>query len=113
MNSALLIVVLINSVLSSMAEEALVPIAKPQQPPLTASLNSFAFKLLKGLEKDDKNTFFSPLSVSAALAMVLAGAEGQTEKELKNNLDFEQFKNQHDINEAFHGVRFSFAFTVR
>ncbi|CAN7949943.1 unnamed protein product [Ixodes pacificus] len=51
---------------------------------LARAQNHFALKLLKELssEKPESNLFFSPTSISVALAMVYAGAKGKSETEL-------------------------------
>ena len=50
----------------------------------------FAFQLYQQLcEKDFKNVFISPYSISAALSMVLLGAEGNTAAELLEGLGFD------------------------
>jgi serpin B len=53
------------------------------------SNNDFAFNLYQQL-KDDKqpNLFFSPFSISSALAMTYAGAEGNTKTEMSKVLHF-------------------------
>ncbi len=54
-----------------------------------ASGNScFAFDLYRVLGGDEGNIFFSPYSISAALAMTYAGAEGATETEMAHVLNF-------------------------
>jgi serpin B len=45
---------------------------------LVKSNNEFAFKAYAEMSKTDGNIFFSPFSLSAALAMVLGGAKGAT-----------------------------------
>ncbi len=58
------------------------------------SNNQFAFDLYKRLREQDSNLFFSPASISTALAMTYAGAAGSTEKQmaqvLRYNLPAEQ-----------------------
>jgi serpin B len=44
--------------------------------------NEFAFDLYERLRKTDGNLFFSPASVSTALAMTYAGAGGQTKEQI-------------------------------
>lgn len=55
---------------------------------ITTSNNEFAFDLYGQLRKDEGNLFFSPSSISTALAMTYAGAEGETEKEMATTLNF-------------------------
>jgi serpin B len=58
------------------------------QQKLAAANNSFAFKLLKQLAKDQptKNIFISPYSASTVLQMVGNGAAGQTKSEMQQVL---------------------------
>ena len=51
-----------------------------------ASINHFTFSILPLL--DGSNVFFSPYSISSALAMTYAGARGNTEKEMNRALHF-------------------------
>ncbi|UCD51308.1 MAG: serpin family protein [Phycisphaerales bacterium] len=48
--------------------------------------NRFALQLYQQLRTSEGNLFFSPYSVSAALAMTYAGAAGQTEKQMAETL---------------------------
>ena len=51
--------------------------------------NQFAFDLYSELDKnEDGNMFYSPYSISAALAMTYEGAEGQTADEIKSVFHF-------------------------
>lgn len=61
---------------------------------LAQSNNQFAFDLYGQLKSDKGNLFFSPSSISTALAMTYAGAEGGTEKEMANVLQFKQPEQQ-------------------
>lgn len=49
---------------------------------------AFAIDLYKNLKKQTGNLFFSPYSISVALAMTYVGARGQTEKEIAQVLHF-------------------------
>ncbi|HKB36860.1 MAG TPA: serpin family protein, partial [Gemmataceae bacterium] len=71
------------------AEEAKVPIDKPEpkiSPNNTAlkASNDFACDLYRSLDQENrgKNLFFSPYSISSALAMTLEGARGATAAEM-------------------------------
>src|SRR5680860_1736068 len=51
--------------------------------------NQFAFDFYSELDKnEDGNMFYSPYSISAALAMTYEGAEGQTADEIKSVFHF-------------------------
>ncbi|MCK4980282.1 MAG: serpin family protein, partial [Candidatus Delongbacteria bacterium] len=54
------------------------------------SNNEFMMKMYSELVKDKKqdNIFFSPFSISSALAMTFAGSDGNTEVEMANTLEF-------------------------
>ncbi len=56
---------------------------------LVSGNNAFAFALYHVLqEKQDGNIFYSPFSISVALAMTWAGARGTTEREMADTLRF-------------------------
>src|SRR3989304_9700314 len=50
--------------------------------------SAFAFDLYQALRKAEGNLFWSPYSISQALAMTYAGARGQTEKQMADTLHF-------------------------
>ncbi len=50
--------------------------------------SAFAFDLYRLLSGSDDNLFFSPYSISAALAMTYAGARGETEREMGEAMSF-------------------------
>lgn len=67
--------------------------------------NRFAFDLYQHLRSDDGNLFFSPSSISTALAMAYAGAAGETEAEMAKTLHFQMPKDQlHDGMLALQGL---------
>ena len=47
-----------------------------------AANNEFAFDLYRNLAQKDGNLFYSPYSISAAVAMAFAGARGETEQQM-------------------------------
>ncbi len=50
--------------------------------------NAFALDLYEELQSKEGNLFFSPYSISTALAMTYAGAEGETEEQMAEVLHF-------------------------
>ena len=50
--------------------------------------SAFAFGLYQNLRDEDGNLFFSPHSISLALAMTYAGARGETESQMAETLHF-------------------------
>ena len=55
---------------------------------LASGNSTFAFDLYQILKDNDGNLFYSPYSISLALAMTYAGARGQTEKQMADTLHF-------------------------
>jgi serpin B len=55
---------------------------------LVSGNTNFAFELYQQLSSEPGNLFYSPYSISAALAMTWAGARGQTETDMAATLDF-------------------------
>ncbi len=78
----------------------------PSEKEVTGAANTFGINLLAKLsELDDEkeNIFISPLSISIALGMALHGAEGETQEEMKQVLEFHNMPIG-DINEAYRGL---------
>lgn len=50
--------------------------------------NTFVFDLYAQLSGEEGNLFFSPYSISTALAMTYAGARGETERQMADVLHF-------------------------
>ena len=56
---------------------------------LVAGNNAFAFDLYRQLRAEEEgNFFYSPYSISLALAMTYAGARNETEQQMADALDF-------------------------
>lgn len=55
---------------------------------IAAGNNTFALELYAKLQSQEGNLFFSPYSISTALAMTYAGARGQTESQMAKVLHF-------------------------
>ncbi len=55
---------------------------------LVAGNSDFAFRLYQALKNTEGNIFYSPHSISLALAMTYAGAHGDTEKQMADTLRF-------------------------
>ncbi len=58
------------------------------QSDLVNSNTMFALDLYRALSQEEGNLFFSPYSISTALAMTYAGARGETETQMKGTLCF-------------------------
>ncbi|MGD9212018.1 MAG: serpin family protein [Desulfobacteraceae bacterium] len=72
------------------------PVESEDDPPSEAEIvtqvqgnNSFAFELYHELGAQDGNIFYSPYSISVALAMAYAGARNDTETQIADTLHFE------------------------
>jgi len=64
--------------------------------PLVDGNTAFALKLYGELGSAEGNLFFSPFSISSALAMTYAGARHNTAKEMKKVLHFQLYQTQLD-----------------
>lgn len=64
--------------------------------------NQFALEMYSEINEEGKNLFFSPWSISSALAMTFEGAKGQTREEMKNTLHFQE--NDLDRRSSFAGL---------
>jgi serine protease inhibitor len=64
------------------------PAVKANLPVVAKDNNQFALDLYAKLRGDDGNLFFSPYSISTALAMTRAGARGDTAAEMDKTLHF-------------------------
>lgn len=68
-------------------------------PELVEGNNTFAFNLYHAVAGEDGNLIFSPYSISAALAMLYAGAAGSTEQQIADTLHF--LMSQDQLHPAF------------
>lgn len=64
--------------------------------------NEFAFDIYQRLKATDGNLFYSPYSISEALAMTYAGARGNTEKQMAAALSYDLPQNQ--LHSAFNSL---------
>ena len=55
---------------------------------LVAGNSAFALDLYRALSAEEGNLFFSPYSISQAVAMTYAGARGETERQMADTLPF-------------------------
>ena len=69
---------------------------------LVGENSAFAFDLYQLLRQDNNNVFFSPYSISQALAMTYSGARGETEKQMSDTLHFVLSQNR--LHPAFNGL---------
>ncbi len=79
----------------------------PQVDPATLAAlvggnSKFAFDIYQMLKNNDGNLFYSPYSISEALAMAYAGAHGDTEKQMAAALSFNLPQNQ--LHRAFNSL---------
>jgi serpin B len=76
-------------VLKSDKERITSPIVNPADlATLVSGDNEFAFDLYQALKEEGGNIFYSPYSLSLALAMTYAGARGETEKQMADTLHY-------------------------
>ena len=72
---------------------------------LSAGNSAFAFDLYQAISKADGNLFYSPYSVSAALAMTYAGARSNTERQMAETLHY--VLPQEQLHRAFNALDLS------
>jgi serpin B len=93
-DSGLVVFVSSDSLIKVLGRELSTPDAKSA----AASINGFAFDLYREVGKTEGNLFVSPASISTALAMTYAGAEGQTKQEMAHVLHFDRNPAQFPVN---------------
>jgi len=74
---------------------------------LVSGNSAFAFDLYQELIKEGGNIFYSPYSISLALAMTYAGAEGETEQQMAEVLHF--ILEDKDLHAAFNKLALELA----
>lgn len=73
-------------IVSSLSQKPIPFESSPEVKAVVAGNNAFALDLYAKLRVQPGNLFFSPFSISSALAMTSAGARGPTEREMTNVL---------------------------
>jgi serpin B len=63
-------------------------VSSSEQALLVEGNSAFAFKLYQELKEKEGNLFYSPYSISLALAMTYAGARGETAQQMADTLQF-------------------------
>lgn len=87
---------------SSLPRETSPDVAADDVASLVAGNSAFAFDLLHEVGSVEENLFFSPYSISSALAMAYAGARGETERQMADTLHF--LLSQADLHSAFNWI---------
>jgi serpin B len=77
-------------------------LAPSDMPDLVAGNSAFAFDLYRALSAEAGNLFYSPYSISLALAMTYGGARGETERQMADTLHFDL--SQDRLHSAFNGL---------
>lgn len=73
---------------SELARDASPGVEQYELMALSRSNTEFALRLYRELQAEEGNLFFSPYSISSALAMTYGGARGGTEREMAETLSF-------------------------
>jgi len=87
---------------SDIQREPAPPVAATHLDALAAGNSDFAFDLFQTIRPDDQNLFFSPYSISLALAMTYAGARNETEMQMADTLHFTLPQN--DLHPTFNAL---------
>ncbi|MBS3806247.1 MAG: serpin family protein [Bacteroidales bacterium] len=77
-----------NASSSGASQQEMMPQEEPDKKDVARSNNAFAFSLYKQLKSTDENLFFSPYSISSALAMTYTGAKGVTRQQMSEVFGF-------------------------
>jgi serpin B len=74
-------------------------VSASEQALLVEGNSAFAFELYKALREKEGNLFYSPYSISLALAMTYAGAHGEAAQQMADTLQF--LLEQNRLHQAF------------
>jgi serpin B len=109
------ILIAILSCTASLAPLSAFPVAEPEKRPISRAVvdgnAAFAVDLYHRLRSSGGNLFFSPHSISTALSMTLAGARGNTAKEMAAALHFRL--DQGRLHQAFRDLNRTLAANAR
>ena len=83
-----ILVVIVGTVGGCWAVEKTATNGKPSKEIIVEGNNQFALSLYEKLRESEGNLFFSPYSISTALALTFAGARGRTESQMADVLQF-------------------------
>ena len=83
-----LIVVALMSGLAGCAQPADDEVVQSDLATMVDGNSAFAFNLYQALREEDGNLFYSPYSISLALAMTYAGARGETSQQMADTLNY-------------------------
>lgn len=78
----------LQAVKSNLPRESAPQVDTADRQELAAGNNAFALDLYQAVKGESENVFFSPYSISLALAMTYAGANGETEQQMADALHF-------------------------
>ena len=87
---------------SNVEREALPAVSDADLADLATGNSAFAFDLYQALRGGEGNLFYSPYSISLALAMTYAGARGETERQMAETMQF--FLPPDRLHPAFNGL---------
>ncbi|UCH43846.1 MAG: serpin family protein [Dehalococcoidales bacterium] len=87
---------------SGLERESSPDVRDPDLAALVDGNSAFAFRLYQALKEEEGNLFYSPYSISLALAMTYAGARGETEEQMAEALNLVLSQNR--LHPAFNGL---------
>jgi len=107
----LILAVVMTNTADCWAMEKATAMGKTDKQFVAAGNNKFALELYAKLRSKEGNLFFSPYSISTALAMAYAGARGETETEMAKVLHFPTVPSETvTVKDKFDRMRFHSAF---